>query len=112
MIRSASKGWCVKCAATVQLPCKLCALRQKQANQEIRQPRPIDPRLDEDLREKLASNVAELDLPVRVINCLQNSDYYTLNDLVHATRDELLKIPTFANKTVNRIIAQVKSILD
>lgn len=104
-------GWCTACRRQVVLPCRLCHVRDLDRRGLIPRPRPVDPSLSRELREKLEASVAELDLPVRVINCLQTSDIFTVNDLVHTSQDQLLQIPTFAHKTVSRIVSTVRKFL-
>lgn len=47
--------------------------------------------------------VANLELTVRPLNCLKNSQIVYVGDLVKKTREELLKTPNFGRKTLEEI---------
>jgi len=100
--------WCSRCRCHVFPPCELCKLNEFQKRQSqactarTRAPLPArisDPR---DL-DRLRMSVAEIGLPVRTVNYLQQRNILTVNDLLHCTREELLRIPNFAFKTLEHV---------
>lgn len=54
-----------------------------------------DPRLD--------LSVAEIDLPVRTVNGLEEQRIFTVRDLLACTPERLLSIPGFGEKTLRSI---------
>ena len=68
---------------------------------------------DEDIlhmRQLLKSNLADLDLSVRAINCLKTADVETLGDLCRITRAELLKFRNFGRKSLTELDKKLESL--
>jgi DNA-directed RNA polymerase subunit alpha len=57
----------------------------------------------ETLKEKLEMSTAEIGLAVRTTNCLEERGVFTVNDLLHCTREELLSISNFGEKTLEEV---------
>jgi DNA-directed RNA polymerase subunit alpha len=53
-----------------------------------------------DLREKLQMSCAEIGLAVRTTNCLEERGVFTVDDLLHCKREDLLSISNFGEKTL------------
>ncbi|MBW2039345.1 MAG: DNA-directed RNA polymerase subunit alpha [Deltaproteobacteria bacterium] len=60
-------------------------------------------REQEELREKLARSVDELELSVRSGNCLKNADIHYIGELVQKTEQEILQTKNFGRKSLNEI---------
>ena len=56
-----------------------------------------------DLQQKLEMSTAEIGLSVRTTNCLEERGIFTVNDLLHCTRDDLLSISNFGEKTLEEV---------
>jgi len=56
-----------------------------------------------DLAEKLEMSTAEIGLTVRTTNCLEERGIFTVNDLLHCTREDLLSISNFGEKTLEEV---------
>jgi DNA-directed RNA polymerase subunit alpha len=56
-----------------------------------------------DLADKLEMSTAEIGLTVRTTNCLEERGIFTVNDLLHCTRDDLLGISNFGEKTLEEV---------
>ncbi|MDR0829927.1 MAG: DNA-directed RNA polymerase subunit alpha [Prevotellaceae bacterium] len=68
---------------------------------------------DEDIlhmRQLLKSNLVDLDLSVRAINCLKAADIETLGDLCRITRAELLKFRNFGKKSLTELDEKLESL--
>ena len=57
----------------------------------------------ENLKDKLEMSTAEIGLAVRTTNCLEERGVFTVNDLLHCTRDDLLSISNFGEKTLEEV---------
>lgn len=55
------------------------------------------------LTERLEMSTAEIGLSVRTTNCLEERGIFTVNDLLHCTRDDLLSISNFGEKTLDEV---------
>jgi DNA-directed RNA polymerase subunit alpha len=55
------------------------------------------------LRQRLAMSTAEIGLPVRTTNCLEEKGIYTVEDLLNSTREDLLSISNFGEKTLEEV---------
>jgi DNA-directed RNA polymerase subunit alpha len=60
--------------------------------------------------EKLEMSTAEIGLTVRTTNCLEERGIFTVNDLLHCTRDELLSISNFGEKTLEEVYKSLEGI--
>ena len=56
-----------------------------------------------DMKNKLEMSTAEIGLAVRTTNCLEERGVFTVNDLLHCTRDDLLSISNFGEKTLEEV---------
>jgi len=57
----------------------------------------------EDMKDKLEMSTAEIGLAVRTTNCLEERGVFTVNDLLHCTREDLLSISNFGEKTLEEV---------
>jgi len=57
----------------------------------------------QDLRDRLEMSTAEIGLTVRTTNCLEERGIFTVNDLLHSTREDLLSISNFGEKTLEEV---------
>ena len=56
-----------------------------------------------DLDARLEMSTAEMGLSVRTTNCLEERGIFTVNDLLHRTREDLLSISNFGEKTLDEV---------
>lgn len=64
----------------------------------------------EDLQARLEMSTAEIGLAVRTTNCLEEKGVFTVNDLLHCTRDDLLSISNFGEKTLEEVYGRLEAI--
>lgn len=64
----------------------------------------------QDLSDRLEMSTAEIGLSVRTTNCLEERGIFTVNDLLHCTRDDLLSISNFGEKTLEEVYKALESI--
>ena len=64
----------------------------------------------EDLEQRLEMSTAEIGLSVRTTNCLEEKGIFTVKDLLHCTRDDLLGISNFGEKTLDEVYKALESI--
>ena len=64
----------------------------------------------DDLAERLDMSTAEIGLSVRTTNCLEERGIFTVNDLLHCTREDLLSISNFGEKTLEEVYKSLESI--
>ena len=64
----------------------------------------------EDLRAKLEMSTAEIGLSVRTTNCLEEKGIFTVQDLLHCSRDDLLSISNFGEKTLEEVYKALEGI--
>ena len=57
----------------------------------------------EELQRKLKLSTAEIGLQLRTTNCLEEQGIFTVRDLLNSTRDRLLSISNFGEKTLNEV---------
>ena len=62
------------------------------------------------LNEKLDLSTAEIGLSVRTTNCLEERGIFTVRDLLNSTRDDLLSISNFGEKTLEEVYASLESV--
>ncbi len=63
-----------------------------------------------ELTEKLEMSMAEIGLSVRTINCLEERGIFMVNDLLHRTRDDLLAISNFGEKTLEEVYQALEGV--
>jgi len=64
----------------------------------------------QDVRQRLEMSTAEIGLAVRTTNCLEERGVFTVNDLLHCTRDDLLSISNFGEKTLEEVYKALESV--
>ena len=64
----------------------------------------------QNLREKLEMSTAEIGLAVRTTNCLEERGVFTVNDLLHCTREDLLSISNFGEKTLEEVYKALEGV--
>jgi DNA-directed RNA polymerase subunit alpha len=64
----------------------------------------------QDLKDKLEMSTAEIGLAVRTTNCLEERGVFTVNDLLHCTREDLLSISNFGEKTLEEVYKALESV--
>lgn len=62
------------------------------------------------LRDRLAMSTAEIGLSVRTTNCLEERGIFSVEDLLNCTRDDLLSISNFGEKTLEEVYVSLESI--
>jgi DNA-directed RNA polymerase subunit alpha len=62
------------------------------------------------LKERLEMSTAEIGLSVRTTNCLEERGIFTVNDLLHCTRDDLLSISNFGEKTLEEVYKALEGV--
>ncbi len=60
--------------------------------------------------ERLELSLAEIDLAVRTVNCLEDRGIFTAEDLLKCTPEELLEIPNFGAKTLGTVYDALEKI--
>lgn len=65
---------------------------------------------NQDLQERLEMSTAEIGLAVRTTNCLEERGIFTVDDLLHCTRDDLLSISNFGEKTLEEVYKALEAI--
>jgi DNA-directed RNA polymerase subunit alpha len=63
-----------------------------------------------DMADKLDMSTAEIGLSVRTTNCLEDRGIFTVNDLLHSTREELLSISNFGEKTLEEVYKALEGV--
>ena len=63
-----------------------------------------------DIAEKLEMSTAEIGLSVRTTNCLEERGIFTVEDLLHCTREDLLSISNFGEKTLEEVYKALEGI--
>ena len=64
----------------------------------------------EDLSARLEMSTAEIGLSVRTTNCLEERGIFTVNDLLHCTREDLLSISNFGEKTLEEVYKSLEGV--
>jgi DNA-directed RNA polymerase subunit alpha len=65
---------------------------------------------EEDLQTRLDMSTAEIGLSVRTTNCLEERGIFTVSDLLNCTRDDLLSISNFGEKTLDEVYRALESV--
>jgi DNA-directed RNA polymerase subunit alpha len=63
-----------------------------------------------DLSNRLDMSTAEIGLSVRTTNCLEERGIFTVHDLLQQTRDDLLSISNFGEKTLEEVYKALEGI--
>ena len=64
----------------------------------------------DEMAEKLEISTAEIGLSVRTTNCLEEKGIFTVHDLLHCTRADLLSISNFGEKTLEEVFKALEKI--
>jgi len=64
----------------------------------------------QDLASRLDMSTAEIGLSVRTTNCLEERGIFTVNDLLHSTREDLLAISNFGEKTLEEVYKALEGV--
>lgn len=64
----------------------------------------------DDFKQRLDMSTAEIGLSVRTTNCLEEEGIFTVNDLLHCTRERLLSISNFGEKTLEEVYKALEGI--
>ena len=64
----------------------------------------------QDMADKLDMSTAEIGLSVRTTNCLEERGIFTVNDLLHSSREDLLAISNFGEKTLEEVYKALEGI--
>lgn len=62
------------------------------------------------MQDRLEMSTAEIGLAVRTTNCLEEKGIFTVNDLLHCTREDLLSISNFGEKTLDEVYKALEEI--
>jgi len=62
------------------------------------------------LKNRLEMSTAEIGLTVRTTNCLEERGIFTVEDLLKSTRDDLLAISNFGEKTLEEVYKALESV--
>ena len=62
------------------------------------------------MAERLEMSTAEIGLTVRTTNCLEDRGIFTVKDLLNCTRDDLLSISNFGEKTLEEVYKALEGI--
>ncbi len=73
-------------------------------------PLPTKGNKEKNLALKLEMSTAEIGLSVRTTNCLEDRGIFTVNDLLHCTREDLLSISNFGEKTLEEVYKALEGI--
>ncbi len=63
-----------------------------------------------DLQDKLGMSTAEIGLSVRTTNCLEERGVFTVQDLLNCTREDLLSISNFGEKTLGEVYIALEGV--
>ncbi len=64
----------------------------------------------QDLAARLEMSTAEIGLSVRTTNCLEERGIFTVHDLLNCTRDDLLSISNFGEKTLEEVYKSLEGV--
>ena len=62
------------------------------------------------LANRLEMSTAEIGLSVRTTNCLEDRGIFTVNDLLNRTREDLLSISNFGEKTLEEVYKSLEGV--
>lgn len=60
--------------------------------------------------ERLEMSTAEIGLSVRTTNCLEERGIFTVRDLLNCTREDLLSISNFGEKTLEEVYKSLEGV--
>ncbi len=62
------------------------------------------------LEDRLEMSTAEIELSVRTTNCLEERGIFTVRDLLNCSRNDLLAISNFGEKTLEEVYKSLENI--
>jgi len=62
------------------------------------------------MQSRLEMSTAEIGLSVRTTNCLEEKGIFTVEDLLHRSREDLLSISNFGEKTLEEVYKSLEKI--
>lgn len=62
------------------------------------------------MESRLDMSTAEIGLSVRTTNCLEERGIFTVADLLHTTREQLLSISNFGDKTLEEVYKALEGV--
>ena len=62
------------------------------------------------LKKRLEMSTAEIGLTVRTTNCLEERGIFTVHDLLNCTREDLLSISNFGEKTLEEVYLALEGV--
>ena len=62
------------------------------------------------MKVRLEMSTAEIGLSVRTTNCLEERGIFTVRDLLHCDREDLLSISNFGEKTLEEVYQALEQI--
>ena len=62
------------------------------------------------LKTRLEMSTAEIGLTVRTTNCLEERGVFTVQDLLNCTREDLLSISNFGEKTLEEVYSALEKL--
>ena len=62
------------------------------------------------MKERLEMSTAEIGLSVRTTNCLEERGVFTVDDLLNCTREDLLSISNFGEKTLEEVYKALENV--
>ena len=60
--------------------------------------------------QRLEMSTAEIGLPVRTVNCLEDHGVFTVEELLNCTPEKLLSFPNFGEKTLEEVYRALEAI--
>ncbi|MGO8688660.1 MAG: DNA-directed RNA polymerase subunit alpha C-terminal domain-containing protein [Thermoguttaceae bacterium] len=60
--------------------------------------------------QRLEMSTAEIGLPVRTVNCLEDHGVFTVEQLLGCTPEKLLSFPNFGEKTLDEVYRALEAI--
>lgn len=65
---------------------------------------------EQEIQRKLDMNTSEIGLTVRTTNCLEDQGIFTVGALLQCSREDLLTISNFGEKTLEEVYAALEKI--
>jgi DNA-directed RNA polymerase subunit alpha len=67
-------------------------------------------RIEKEHLRKLELNTSEIGLSVRTTNCLEDQGIFTVEHLLHCSREDLLAISNFGEKTLEEVFLALEKL--
>jgi DNA-directed RNA polymerase subunit alpha len=114
MIRTPLESWYifgeVQAAESLQLPTHSNFHSPREGTRMTRIPLNRAYESSVDMKDKLEMSCAEIGLAVRTTNCLEERGVFTVDDLLHCTREDLLSISNFGEKTLEEVYKALENV--